>query len=108
MSKDTKKDENIIVMNDIDLSYSTIKSWDWKNEMIQDWSVPTVEDIISINKLAHKVEELEAAVEDLESRLDILLKNNSKTNCSNPQEAMTNYSKSLEEIEKYIKKVPMF
>ena len=76
MSKDTKKDENIIVMNDIDLSYSTIKSWDWKNEMIQDWSVPTVEDIISINKLAHKVEELEAAVEDLESRLDILLKNN--------------------------------
>lgn len=74
ISKDTKKDENIIVMNDIDLSYSTIKSWDWKNEMIQDWSVPTVEDIISINKLAHKVEELESAVEDLESRLDILLK----------------------------------
>ena len=108
MNKDIKKDENIISVKDVDSFYNSIKSWDWKTEMIQDWGPTTGEGIISINELAHKVEELKSAVEDLESRLDILLKNNSKTNCSNPPEATTSYSNSLEEIEKCIKKLQMF
>ena len=93
MSKDIKKDENIIA---IDSFYNSIKSWDWKTEMIQDWAPTTDEGIHSMNELAHRVEELEAAVEDLESRLDILLKNNSETNDSNLIEAIENALKKYQ------------
>ena len=96
MSKDIKKDENIIVMNNIDSFYKSIKSWDWKTEMIQDWAPTTDEGIHSMNELAHRVEELEATVEDLESRLDILLKNNSETNDSNLIEAIENALKKYQ------------
>ena len=93
MSKDIKKDENIIA---IDSFYNSIKSWDWKTEMIQDWAPTTDEGIHSMNALAYRVEELEAAVEDLESRLDILLKNNSETNDSNLIEAIENALKKYQ------------
>ena len=96
MSKDIKKDENIIVTNNIDSFYNSIKSLDWKTEMIQDWAPTTDEGIHSMNELAHRVEELEAAVEDLESRLDILLKNNSETNDSNLIEAIENALKKYQ------------
>ena len=96
MSKDIKKDENIIAMNNIDSFYNSIKSWDWKTEMIQDWAPTTDECIHSMNELAHRVEELEAAVEDLESRLDILLKNNSEINDSNLIEAIENALKKYQ------------
>ena len=96
MNKDTKKDEYIISTKDIDSFYNSIKSWDWKTEMIQDWAPTTDEGIHSMNELAHRVEELEAAVEDLESRLDILLKNNSEINDSNLIEAIENALKKYQ------------
>lgn len=96
MNKDIKKDENIISVKDVDSFYNSIKSWDWKTEMIQDWAPTTDEGIHSMNELAHRVEELEAAVEDLESRLDILLKNNSETNDSNLIEAIENALKKYQ------------
>ena len=49
-----------------------------------------------MNELAHRIEELEATVEDLESRLDILLKNNSETNDSNLIEAIENALKKYQ------------
>lgn len=96
MNKDIKKDENIISVKDVDSFYNSIKTWDWKTEMIQDWAPTTDEGIHSMNELAHRVEELEAAVEDLESRLDILLKNNSETNDSNLIEAIENALKKYQ------------
>ena len=104
MSKDTRKDEDIISIKyediipikDVGSFYNSIKSWDWKTEMIQDWAPTTDEGIHSMNELAHRVEELEAAVEDLESRLDILLKNNSETNDSNLIEAIENALKKYQ------------
>ena len=104
MSKDTRKDEDIISIKyediipikDVGSFYNSIKSWDWKTEMIQDWAPTTDEGIHSMNELAHRIEELEAAVEDLESRLDILLKNNSETNDSNLIEAIENALKKYQ------------
>ena len=104
MSKDTRKDEDIISIKyediipikDVGSFYNSIKSLDWKTEMIQDWAPTTDEGISSLNELAHRVEELEAAVEDLESRLDILLKNNSETNDSNLIEAIENALKKYQ------------
>ena len=96
MSKDTRKDEDIISIKDVGSFYNSIKSLDWKTEMIQDWAPTTDEGISSLNELAHRVEELEATVEDLESRLDILLKNNSETNDSNLIEAIENALKKYQ------------
>ena len=104
MSKDTRKDEDIISIKyediipikDVCSFYNSIKSLDWKTEMIQDWAPTTDEGISSLNELAHRVEELEATVEDLESRLDILLKNNSETNDSNLIEAIENALKKYQ------------
>ena len=96
MSKDTRKDEDIISIKDVGSFYNSIKSWDWKTEMIQDWAPTTDEGIHSMNELAHRIEELEATVEDLESRLDILLKNNSETNDSSLIEAIENALKKYQ------------
>ena len=96
MSKDTRKDEDIISIKDVGSFYNSIKSFDWKTEMVQDWAPTTDEGISSLNELAHRVEELEATVEDLESRLDILLKNNSETNDSNLIEAIENALKKYQ------------
>ena len=96
MSKDTRKNEDIILIKDVGSFYNSIKSLDWKTEMIQDWAPTTDEGISSLNELAHRVEELEAIVEDLESRLDILLKNNSETNDSNLIEAIENALKKYQ------------
>ena len=96
MSKDTRKDEDIISIQDVGSFYNSIKSLDWKTEMIQDWAPTTDEGIHSMNELAHRIEELEATVEDLESRLDILLKNNSETNDSNLIEAIENALKKYQ------------
>ena len=96
MSKDIKKDVDITTMKDVGSFYNSIKSWDWKTEMIQDWAPTIDEDIHSMNELAHRVEELEATVEDLESRLDILLKNNSEINDSNLLEAIENALKKYQ------------
>ena len=104
MSKDTRKDEDIISIKyediipikDVGSFYNSIKSFDWKTEMIQDWAPTTDEGISSLNELVHRIEELEATVEDLESRLDILLKNNSETNDSNLIEAIENALKKYQ------------
>ena len=52
---------------------------DWKTIVKQDYgwdSLTESSSNISINDLACKVQELEDTLEDLESRLDLLLKNN--------------------------------
>ena len=96
------EDEKVISIGDVKLynAVNDLQASDWKTIVEQScgWDSSVESSNISMNELVHKVEELEAAVEDLESRLDILLKNNSKTSCSN----------SLEEIEKYIKKYQCF
>lgn len=97
------EDKNATPREDITLynAVNDLLASDWKTMVKQDYgwdSLAESSSNISIKDLANKVEELEAAVEDLESRLDILLKNNSETNDSN----------LLEAIEKALKKYQYF
>lgn len=95
------EDKNVTPREDITL-YNTVNNLlasDWKTIVKQDYgwdSLTESSSNISIKELACKVEELEAAVENLESRLDILLKNNSEINDSNLLEAIENALKKYQ------------
>lgn len=94
------EDKNVTPREDITLynAVNDLQASDWKTIVKQScgWDSSVESSNISMNELANKVEELEAAVEDLESRLDILLKNNSETNDSNLLEAIENALKKYQ------------
>lgn len=76
------EDKNVTPREDITLydAVNNLLASDWKTVVKQDYgwdSLTESSSNISIKDLACKVQELEDTLEDLESRLDLLLKNNS-------------------------------
>lgn len=75
------KDKNVTPKEEITLynAVNDLLASDWKTMVKQDYgwdSLAESSSNISIKDLACKVQELEDTLEDLESRLDLLLKNN--------------------------------